>query len=254
MKTVACKINGTELTFETGRMAKQSDGSVLLRLGDTVVLVTAVCAQRPTDRDYLPLFVEYREKFYAAGRIPGGFFKREGRPGEKETLSARLIDRPLRPLFDQSWRYETQLVAQVLSYDRENQPDVMAITGASAALAISDIPCPDIISGVRVGWVNGEFVINPQMSVMESSDMDIIVAGSDDAVIMVEGGAKEVSEETILEAVSLAHEQIKRLNAVQRELVKAVGPKEKREVPQPEATKTGRLSSFTMAKSTISRS
>jgi polyribonucleotide nucleotidyltransferase len=234
MKSVACTIGENNLTFETGRMAKQADGSVLLRQGDTVVLVTAVCAQSPTDRDYLPLFVEYREKLYAAGRIPGGFFKREGRPGEKETLSARLIDRPIRPLFDQDWRYETQLVAQVLSYDGENQPDVLGITGASAALAISNIPCPDIISGVRVGRVDGKFVVNPLMNEMEASDLDIIVAGSDTAVIMVEGEAKEVSEEVISEAVSKAHEQIKRLNATQRELVQAVGAKEKREVPKRE--------------------
>lgn len=233
METVACSIDGNELTFETGRMAKQADGSVLLRLGDTVVLVTAVCAQKPTDRDYLPLFVEYREKLYAAGRIPGGFFKREGRPGEKETLSARLIDRPIRPLFDQSWRYETQLVAQVLSYDGENQPDVLGITGASAALAISDIPCPEIISGVRVGRVDGQFILNPQMKDMDASDLDIVVAGSDEAVIMVEGGAKEVSEEIIAEAVAVAHEQIKKLNAAQRDLVKAVGAKVKRGVPEP---------------------
>ncbi|MEE9269294.1 MAG: polyribonucleotide nucleotidyltransferase [Candidatus Krumholzibacteria bacterium] len=234
MKTVACTVGEKNLMFETGRMAKQADGSVLVRQGDTVVLVTAVCAQRPTDRDYLPLFVEYREKFYAAGRIPGGFFKREGRPGEKETLSARLIDRPIRPLFDQGWRYETQLVAQVLSYDGENQPDVLGITGASAALAISDIPCPDIISGVRIGHVDGKFVVNPLVKDMEESDLDIIVAGSDTAVIMVEGEAKEVSEEVILQAVSTAHEQIKRLNAAQRELVQAVGAKEKREVPKRE--------------------
>jgi polyribonucleotide nucleotidyltransferase len=219
--------------MESGRMAKQADGSVLLRMGDTVVLVTVVCSKTPTDRDFLPLFVEYREKQYAAGRIPGGFFKREGRPGEKETLSARLIDRPIRPLFDQNFRFETQIVAQILSYDGQNQPDVLGITGASAALAISDIPFSDLIAGVRVGKVDGNFVINPSVQDMENSEMDIVVAGSDNAVIMVEGGANEVAEEEIIRAVSLAHEEIKRLTNLQRELVEAVGPKEKRPNPEP---------------------
>lgn len=205
----------------------------MLRMGDTVVLVTAVCANTPTDRDYLPLFVEYREKLYAAGRIPGGFFKREGRPGEKETLIARLIDRPIRPLFDDNFRYETQIVAQVLSYDGQNQPDVLGITGASAALVTSDIPFPGPISGARIGKIDGNFVINPQASDMEKSVMDIVVAGSDDAVIMVEGGADELPESEIIQAVSLAHEEIKRLNALQRELVEALGPKEKRPNPEP---------------------
>ena len=234
MKSVTHSSNGTELTIETGRLAKQADGSVVLRQGDTVVLVTAVASRTLSDRSWLPLFVEYREKLYAAGRIPGGFFKREGRPGEKETLSARLIDRPIRPLFDKNFMYETQIVATVLSYDSENQPDVLGITGASAALAVSDIPFGDQISGVRVGKLDGELVLNPLASRMEESEMDIIVAGSDDAVIMVEGGADEVSEEEVLRAVNLAHEEIKRLNAVQRELVAAVGAKEKRPIPEPE--------------------
>jgi polyribonucleotide nucleotidyltransferase len=216
-------------------MAKQADGSVLLRMGDTVVLVTVVCSRTPTDRDFLPLFVEYREKLYAAGRIPGGFFKREGRPGEKETLSARLIDRPIRPLFDKDFRFETQIVAQVLSYDGQNQPDVLGITGASAALATSDIPFSDLIAGVRVGKVDGQFVINPSVQDMEKSEMDIIVAGSDSAVIMVEGGANEVPEAEIIGAVALAHEEIKRLTNLQRELVEAVGAKEKRTLPEPVA-------------------
>ncbi|MCZ6765960.1 MAG: polyribonucleotide nucleotidyltransferase [bacterium] len=234
MKTVTYDCNGTQLSFETGRMAKQADGSVVVRMGDTVVLVTAVCSRRPTDRDYLPLFVEYREKLYAAGRIPGGFFKREGRPGEKETLSARLIDRPIRPLFDKNWRYETQLVATIISYDGENQPDVLGITGASAALAISDIPFKALIAGVRVGKIDGKHVVNPSVSQMENSEMDIVVAGSDEAVIMVEGGANELPESEIIDAVGVAHEEIKRLTALQRELVEAVGAKEKREIPEAE--------------------
>jgi polyribonucleotide nucleotidyltransferase len=237
MKSVTYSSNGVQLSLETGRLAKQADGSVLLRMGDTVVLVTAVCSTTPTPKDFLPLFVEYREKLYAAGRIPGGFFKREGRPGEKETLSARLIDRPLRPIFDQDFRYETQIVAQVLSYDGVNQPDVLGITGASAALAISDIPFPDLVAGVRVGKIDGNYVLNPSAADMEKSDMDIVVAGSDSAVIMVEGGAKELPEEEILHAVSLAHDEIKRLNNLQRELVRAVGAKEKRPSPKPAVNK-----------------
>lgn len=234
MNTISTSINGVELSIESGRVAKQADGSVLVRCGDTVVLVTAVSARTPTDRDFMPLFVEYREKLYAAGRIPGGFFKREGRPGEKETLVARLIDRPLRPLFDDAYRYETQVVATVLSYDGENQPDVLGITGASAALAVSDIPFPDVISGVRVGRIDGEYVINPKSSDMERSEIDIIVAGSDDAVIMVEGGANEVTEGLILGAVTFGHNEIKRLNGLQRKLVEAVGAKEKRPAPEKE--------------------
>lgn len=234
MTTITSVINGIDFSIETGRMAKQADGSVLVRHGDTVVLVTVVASRTPSDRDYQPLFVEYREKLYAAGRIPGGFFKREGRPGEKETLSARLIDRPVRPVFHKDFKYETQIVAQVLSYDGQNQPDVLGIVGASAALAISDIPFPEILSGVRVGKIDGAFVVNPQTIQMEKSDLDIVVAGTDSAVIMVEGGANEVSEEDIIHAVAVGHEEIKRLNGLQRELVRRVGPKEKRPVPEPE--------------------
>lgn len=233
MKSVTYSANDVQLSLESGRLAKQADGSVLLRMGDTVVLVTVVCSTTAAKKDYLPLFVEYREKLYAAGRIPGGFFKREGRPGEKETLTARLIDRPLRPIFDQDFRYETQIVAQVLSYDGSNQPDVLGIIGASAALAISDIPFAELVSGVRVGKIDGRLVINPFATDMDKSDMDVVVAGSDRAVIMVEGGAKEVSEDEILEAVSLAHQEIKRLNNLQREFVRTVGAKAKRTLPGP---------------------
>ncbi len=232
MTNVTSVINGSSLSIETGRMAKQADGSVLMQHGDTIVLVTVVSSQRPTDRDYLPLFVEYREKAYAAGRIPGGFFKREGRPGEKETLTARLIDRPIRPLFDKNFMFETQIFAQVLSYDGQNQPDVLGITGASAAFALSNIPIGAEISGVRVGKVGEDFVVNPTTDQIEESTIDIIVAGSDDAVIMVEGGADEVSEEEILRAISFGHEEIKKLNALQRELVEKTGAQEKRAIPE----------------------
>ena len=172
MNTVSRNINDCTISIETGKIAKQADGSVLIRLGDTVVLVTAVASRKPTDLDFFPLYVEYREKLYAAGRIPGGFFKREGRPGEKETLIARLIDRPIRPLFDKDFRYEVQVTAQVLSYDGINQPDVLGITGASAALAVSDIPFAALIAGVRVGRVGGRFVINPTVDELECSSYE----------------------------------------------------------------------------------
>ena len=232
MTTVKSVVDGIDLSIETGRMAKQADGSVLVRLGDTVVLVTVVASRTPSDKDFQPIFVEYREKLYAAGRIPGGFFKREGRPGEKETLAARLIDRPIRPIFHKEFMFETQIVAQVLSYDGQNQPDVLGIIGASAALAISDIPFPELISGVRVGKVDGSFVVNPQVQVMDKSEIDVVVAGTDEAVIMVEGGANEVSEEDMINAVSVGHAEIKRLNALQRELVRQTGAKDKRPIPK----------------------
>jgi len=232
MTTVKSVIDGVDLTIETGRMAKQADGAVLVRLGDTVVLVTVVANRTPSDKDFTPLFVEYREKLYAAGRIPGGFFKREGRPGEKETLAARLIDRPIRPIFPKEFMYETQIVAQVLSYDGQNQPDVLGIVGASAAFAISDIPFPEMISGVRVGKVEGKYVVNPQVQAMEQSEIDIVVAGTDSAVIMVEGGANEVSEDDMINAISAGHAEIKRLNALQRDLVRQAGAKTKRPIPE----------------------
>jgi polyribonucleotide nucleotidyltransferase len=215
-------------------MAKQADGAVVVRMGDTMVLVAVVAAQKKTDRDFFPLTVEYREKFYASGRIPGGFFKREGRPGERETLTSRLIDRPLRPLFDKHFMCETQVIATPISYDSQNSPDVLSIVGASAALALSDIPFTDFVSGVRVGRVEGAFVANPTVEQMEASDMDIIIAGTDDAVMMVEGGCAEVSEAQMLAAVRFGHEEIKRLNALQRELVAKAGAKPKRVVEVPE--------------------
>lgn len=232
--TVSKTINGQAFSIETGRMAKQADGSVVVRLGDTMVLVAVVAAQKKTDRDFFPLTVEYREKFYAAGRIPGGFFKREGRPGERETLTSRLIDRPIRPLFEKDFMCETQVIAQPVSYDGISQPDVLGIVGASAALALSDIPFTEIVSGVRVGRVEGEFVVNPTTDQIDVSDMDIIIAGTDDAVLMVEGGCKEVSEQDMLAAVRFGHEEIKRINALQRELVSKAGAKPKRVVESPE--------------------
>jgi polyribonucleotide nucleotidyltransferase len=215
-------------------MAKQADGAVVVRMGETMVLVAVVAAQQKTDRDFFPLTVEYREKFYASGRIPGGFFKREGRPGERETLTARLIDRPIRPLFDKHYMCETQVIVQPISYDGVNSPDVLGIVGASAALALSDIPFSQYASGVRVGRVKGEFLVNPTTEEMEESDMDVVIAGTDDAVLMVEGGCKEVSEEEMLAAVRFGHEEIKRVNALQRELVALAGARPKRSVEVPE--------------------
>lgn len=238
MKNVSLSMNGRTLSLETGKMAKQADGSVVVRMGDTMVLVTTVASQRESDRDYFPLFVEYREKFYASGRIPGGFFKREGRPGDRETLSARQIDRPIRPMFDKNFMYETQIVAQPISFDGQNQPDVLSITGASAALAVSNIPFDAFVSGVRVGRVDGELVINPTTDQMENSDIDVVVAGSDDAVSMVEGGAQEVSEEDMLAAVKFGHDAIKQLNQLQRELVSLVGAPTKREIKPKERNET----------------
>jgi len=234
MNTVTRDIGGRTISIETGRMAKQADGSVVVRSGDTMVLVTVVADSRPSDRDFFPLFVEYREKFYSSGRIPGGFFKREGRPGDRETLSARLIDRPIRPLFKKHFMYETQIVAQPVSFDGENQPDVLSITGASAALGLTDIPFEGIVSGVRVARADGNFVVNPIPSELEKSDIDIVVAGTDDAVVMVEGGADEVSEADMLAAVGFGHEMIRELNALQRELFEAVNAPQKRAVVEPE--------------------
>jgi polyribonucleotide nucleotidyltransferase len=227
-------VNGQPFSIETGRMAKQADGAVVVRMGETMVLVAVVAAQTRTDRDFFPLTVEYREKFYASGRIPGGFFKREGRPGERETLTARLIDRPIRPLFDKHYMCETQVIVQPVSYDGINAPDVLGIVGASAALALSDIPFPSFASGVRVGRIDGQFVANPTVEQMESSDMDVVIAGTDDAVLMVEGGCKEVSEEDMLASVRFGHEEIKRLNTLQRELVAAAGARPKRTFESPE--------------------
>jgi len=227
-------LNGQSFSIETGRMAKQADGAVVVRMGETMVLVAVVASQQRTDRDFFPLTVEYREKFYASGRIPGGFFKREGRPGERETLTARLIDRPIRPLFEKHYMCETQVIVQPVSYDGINAPDVLGITGASAALALSDIPFPAFASGVRVGRVEGAFVVNPTTEQMEASDMDVVIAGTDDAVLMVEGGCKEIGEEEMLAAVRFGHEEIKRLNTLQRELVAAYGAKKKRTVEAPE--------------------
>src|SRR5687768_2884363 len=189
------------LSIETGRLAKQADGSVIVRMGDTMVLVTACHSSSPREGiDFLPLTVDYREYAYASGRIPGGFFKREGKAAEKEVLTSRLIDRPIRPLFPSGWRFDTQIIALLMSADTENDADVLAITGASAALAISEIPFEKTVAGVRVGMVNNEYVINPTYSERKQSTLDLIVAGTRDGIVMVEAGAKEVTEAQVVGA------------------------------------------------------
>ncbi|MGH9312188.1 MAG: polyribonucleotide nucleotidyltransferase [Vicinamibacterales bacterium] len=203
-------IGSQTLTIETGRLAKQADGSAVVRLGDTMVLVTACHAASPREGiDFLPLTVDYREYTYASGRIPGGFFKREGKPTEKEVLTSRLIDRPIRPLFPAGWRYETQVIALVLSADTENDSDVLAITGASAALAFSEIPFHATIAGVRVGLIDNEYVVNPTYEQRKRSKIDLIVAGSRQAIVMVEAGAKEATEEEMVRALETAHAAIR---------------------------------------------
>ncbi|HYY96216.1 MAG TPA: polyribonucleotide nucleotidyltransferase [Pyrinomonadaceae bacterium] len=227
------KVGERELSVEIGRVAKQASGSVVIRYGDTMLLVAAVGANQPREGiDFFPLTVEYREHNYAAGRIPGNYFRREGRPGEKEVLTARMIDRPCRPLFSEGYRNETQVIASVISADDENDPDVIAITGASCALYLSDIPFPNPIAGVRVGLVNGRYVINPTYDEVRESRINLVVAGTEEAIVMVEAGAKEVSEEIMVEALMLAHKEINRLCRWQKELYKALEI-EKRPVEPP---------------------
>src|SRR5437762_652235 len=206
MTTRDINIGGKTLQLETGKLAKQAGGSVVVRMGDSVVLVTACRAANPREGiDFLPLTVDYREYTYASGRIPGGFFKREGKPPEKEVLTCRVIDRPIRPLFPEGWRYETQIIALVMSADTENDTDVLAITGASAALALSGIPFEKTIAGVRVGLLNDQYVINPTFEQRKQSKLDLVVAGSKDGLVMVEAGAKEVTEQQVLHALEAAH-------------------------------------------------
>src|SRR5687768_15762702 len=204
------QIGPRTLSLETGKLAKQAGGAVIVRSGDTVVLVTACRAASAREGiDFLPLTVDYRENTYASGRIPGGFFKREGKPPEKEVLTSRLIDRPIRPLFPSGWRNETQIIALVLSADELNDSDVLSITGASAALALSSVPQTRTIAGVRVGHADGNFIINPTYEQRKRSTLDLIVAGSKDGIVMVEAGAKEVPEEQMVQALERAHAAIK---------------------------------------------
>ncbi|MBF0200108.1 MAG: polyribonucleotide nucleotidyltransferase [Desulfamplus sp.] len=232
--TVKTTMNGRELSISSGKIAKQASGSVIVRYGETMILVTAVSSKSPReDVSFLPLTVEYQEKIYAAGRIPGNYFRREiGRPSDKETLTCRLIDRPIRPLFDKGYACETQIIATVLSMDRENEADVLAVLGASAALEISDIPFAGPIAAVRVGRIDGEFVANPTISKMAQSDIDLVVAGSATGVIMVEGGSEIISEQEMLDAIFFGHDAMQPLIAIQSQLKSAIG-REKRQVPMP---------------------
>jgi polyribonucleotide nucleotidyltransferase len=223
--SVTVEVGGRPLILETGKIAKQANGAITARYGDTVVLTTACMSTAANDRDFLPLTVDYRENTYSAGKIPGGFFKREGRPSEKEVLTSRLIDRPMRPLFPESWRNETQIVSMVLSADSANDPDVIAVTSASAAAFCSDLPFETPIAAVRVGLVNGQLVINPTVAEQKISLMNIVIAGSEDGIVMVESGALEVSEEAVVDALEFGHAEVKKIVAAIRELHAQLKPK-----------------------------
>ena len=230
-KVYTTELAGRELSLEFGKYCGQANGSVIVRLGDTVVMVNATAAEKPREgQDFFPLSVDFEEKMYSVGKIPGGFIKREGRPSEKATLTSRLIDRPLRPLFNKGIRNDVQVVATVLSVEHDVTPDIPAMIGASAALAVSDIPWAGPIAGVNVGLVDGEVVINPSVAQREVSKLNLTVAGTDEAVLMVEAGAKEISEEDMLRAILTGHEEIKKLVAFQKQIVAEIG-KEKREFP-----------------------
>ena len=227
------QLGGLEFSIETGKVAKQADGSVIVRYGDTMVLVAAVGSKPREGIDFFPLTVEYREYGYAAGRIPGNYFRREGRPSEKETLTSRLIDRPIRPLFTEGYNSETQVVAFVLSADESYDSDVLALTGASAALYLSNIPFETPIAGVRVGLVEDRFIVNPTYDQTRASALNLIVAGSEEAIVMVEAGAKEVGEDVMVEALMFGHNEIKKLCRLQKEMRQKLGVT-KREVVKPE--------------------
>jgi polyribonucleotide nucleotidyltransferase len=233
VSTVSVEIAGSEISFETGKMAKQASGAVVVRQGETIVLSTATVGNL-RDVDFLPLTVDVEERMYAAGKIPGSFFKREGRAGEKGTLTARMIDRPIRPLFPKGWHFETQLVAIPLSVDHVHPYDILAMNGASAALMISSVPLPTPVGAVRIGKIEGNFVVNPsEESLLEETDLDLVVAGTEEAILMVEAGANEVPEAEILDALDIAHDAIKKLCAAQRELAEKAG-KEKLVIEAPQ--------------------
>ena len=230
-KNYSMELAGRTLTLEFGRYAQQANGSVLVRYGDTVVLVCATAADKPRPgMDFFPLSVEFEEKLYSVGKIPGGFIKREGRPTEKAILTSRLIDRPIRPLFPKGMRNDVQVVATVLSVDTNQPPEIPAMIGSSAALSVSDIPFAGPTGSVNVGLVDGEFVINPNDEQRAASDLNLTVSGTKDAVMMVEAGANEVTEEVMLKGIMLAHEEIKKLVAFQEQIVAEIG-KPKREFP-----------------------
>jgi len=232
-ESVSLELGGRPFSIEVGKVAKQASGATWIQYGETVILTAAVASKDPIDKDFFPLSVEYREKTYAAGRIPGGFFKREGRPTEKEILSSRLIDRPLRPLFPDGYRNEIQIMTTVLSSDQANDSDILGVTGASAALMVSDIPFPEPVSAVRVGQLEGKLVLNPTFQELQESTLDLVVAATDTNIVMVEAGAREVSERTVVEALEFAHVAIRQLNKLQHDLRTRVG-KPKRDFPLPQ--------------------
>ncbi|PKR78669.1 polyribonucleotide nucleotidyltransferase [Halalkalibacillus sediminis] len=230
MKTYSIDLAGRTLTFEIGEVAKQANGAAMVRYGDTSVMVAATASSKPKDLPFFPLTINYEEKLYAVGKIPGGFIKREGRPSDKAVLTSRLIDRPIRPMFPDGFRNEVQVISTVMSVDQDCPSDITAMIGSSIALCVSDIPFGGPIAGVNVGRIDNEFVINPTIEQMEKSDIQLTVAGNKDAVNMVEAGAKEVPEETMLEAIMFGHEEIKRLCEFQEKVIEEVG-KEKTEIP-----------------------
>ncbi|HDI52473.1 polyribonucleotide nucleotidyltransferase [candidate division KSB1 bacterium] len=226
------EIGGRRLVLEVGRLANQADGAVWVQYGDTVILATAVAGDTPVEAiDFMPLSVEYRERAYAAGKIPGGFFKREGRPSEKEIVSARLIDRPIRPLFPEDFRNEVQVIIYVLSADQENDPDILGIIGASAALSISDIPFNGPIASVRVGKTADQYLLNPTFSQLEKSEMDMVIAGSKDSIIMVEGSANQIEEKDMVRALEFAHEELKKIIDLQEQLINDCGRPKRQYAP-----------------------
>src|SRR5580765_5316427 len=226
---VNAPVGDKQIIIESGKLAKQADGAVTVQLGETIVLVAAVGAVKAKEgQDFFPLTVDYREKAAAAGKFPGGYFKREGRPTEKETLTSRMIDRPLRPLFPQGYFYDTQIISILLSADGENDPDILAINGASAALSVSDIPFAGPIGAVRVGRVDGQFIANPTHSERAQSDLDIVYVGAENDVIMIEGSAREVPEAEFVKALEFAHGHAREMIRVQKELAAMAG-KAKRE-------------------------
>src|SRR5579875_3181127 len=219
--TVEIDLHGSKVSLETGKVAKQANGAVVVRSGDSVVLVTACSAEQPKPgASFFPLTVDYREYTYAAGKFPGGFIKREGRPSEKEILTSRLIDRPVRPLFPEGFSYETQIIAMVLSADPEHDPGVLAIVGAGAALAISDIPYHHILGGVRVGLNKGVYSVNPSYDETKDAKLSIVVAGTEQGIVMVEAGASEATEAEVVEAIEFGHACCRKIAAGIRELVK----------------------------------
>ena len=223
-RKVEIEFHGRPLSIEVGRLAKQADGAALVSYGETVLLVTAVAAKTAREGlDFFPLTCDYQERTFAAGKIPGGFFKREGRPSEKEVLTSRLIDRPIRPLFPDGFRAETQVIATVLSHDRENDPDIIAILGASAALQVSDIPFNGPIAAIRMGCINGQLVVNPTQAQLEQTTLNLVVAGSRDGIVMVEGGAKMLAEDLMLDALFTAHQEMQRILDMQDEIQRALG-------------------------------